>query len=65
VALSPLFSYCLLNAKTITKYNKKYRMLLQCRFKPESLKCTNNDKVWIVNYKRDVRPYGIIIFTEE
>jgi hypothetical protein len=60
---SPLFTTCLNGyTKNVTKGNQTYRVMLQCRIKPEALKCTACVDYWVINESKNIRPYGIILF---
>jgi hypothetical protein len=45
-----------------TMAGQTYRVVLQCRVKPEAIKCANST-YWIINSPKDIRPYGIVLFT--
>lgn len=40
-------------------------LVLQCRARPDKIKIANsNNTIWVVNNSTDLRPYGIVLFTE-
>lgn len=66
IYISPHFTTSLFGYTQECKMaNQTYRVLLQCRFKPEALKCTNCTDYWVINDSKNVRPYGIILVTPE
>jgi len=63
---SPLFTTCLFHYTTkCERKNLGFRVLLQCRIKPEVLKCTDKDDYWVINESKNIRPYGVILFTQQ
>jgi len=47
---SPLFTTCLGDyTQPVTKNGLTYRVVLQCRIKPEALKCTSQTDYWVIN----------------
>jgi len=63
---SPLFTTCLDGyTQSVTKGNQTYKVMLQCRIKPEALKCTAVTDYWVINEPKNIRPYGIVLFSSE
>ena len=47
---SPLFTTCLFEyAKQCTRANETFRIVLQCRIKPEVLKISCREDFWLIN----------------
>ena len=45
---------------------KKYRLVLQCRVRPEAIKvCQQKQTYWVINESKDIRPYGVVLVEEE
>jgi hypothetical protein len=62
---SPLFTTCLFDyAQPCMRGDKTYHILLQCRFNPTALKITPQSDYWVINKSKDIRPYGMVLFTE-
>ena len=63
---SPYFTTCLMGyTQPCTKNNMTFRVLFQCRIKPEALKCTQCTDYWVINESKHIRPYGIILITSQ
>jgi hypothetical protein len=63
VYCSPHYTFCLFDYTVpCTMAGQTYRVVLQCRVKPEALKCATLTH-WVINSPKDIRPYGIVLFT--
>ena len=51
--------------KQCTREKETFHIVLQCRIKPEALKITTVSDYWLINEPKNIRPYGIILFTAE
>ena len=65
---SPNFLTCLngYTALNPNDPNDKFHLVLQCRARPKSIKMPfQSCEAWVINESKDIRPYGIILFTKE
>jgi len=71
--------YCSPNIATAERYcgiaicsdgqrTQKMKFMLQCRVRPEAIKCPNpatirlgTDAIWVINDTQDIRPYGVLV----
>ena len=66
IYLSPYFTVCLFDyAEPTEKNNQIYHVVLMVRIRPAALKITTTEETyWVINESKDVRPCGILLFTE-
>ncbi len=63
IYISPYFLTCLYTYAQLKAGD--YYLVLQCRAKPDKIKFTERDEYWVINNSIDLRPYRIILFTDE
>lgn len=59
VYVSPFIEYAQQYAPSVPVKGKMYQIVFQCRVKPNSYTKHNNNKIWVVENGKSVRPYGI------
>ena len=63
IYFTPRLTVALEYARQCNADGNKFHVILQCRFKPEKVKLS--DDYWLVRQSQDLRPYGIILVTPE
>lgn len=67
VYLSPMFALCLQYAHPQKVGTKSYRLVFQCRLRPNSIKIPQQQtkqNIWVVNNSASIRPYGIVLIED-